>query len=128
MRIVALMLVTVVAGCAVADGSLDERERSALERRLADRVAGEPQDCVPIVQNTAFTAVDRRTLVYDPGGTVWVNRLRDDCGGLRADSAILIEASGGRYCRNDRIRSLDPGSSIPGPVCMLGEFTPYRRR
>jgi hypothetical protein len=121
-----LMLAFALAGCAAA-GSLGDRESEGLRRDLAERVAGPAQRCVPRIQPTGLNAVDRRTLVYDTPGTLWVNRLRADCAGLRPDSIIVIEVGGDSYCRNDRIRALDPGGSIPGPICLLGDFTPYRR-
>jgi len=123
----ALLLVLAVTGCAAA-GSIEDRESEALRRDLAARVEGEPDRCVPRVQATALTAVDRRTLVYDTPGTLWVNKLRSDCPSLRPGSAIIIETAGDQYCRNDRIRAFDPGGRIPGPICLLGDFTPYRRR
>lgn len=123
----AVLLILALAGCAAA-GSMEDRESEALRRDLAERVSGEPERCVPRIQATALNPVDRRTLVYDTPGTLWVNRLRADCPSLRPDSTIVIETSGDQYCRNDRIRALEPGGSIPGPICLLGDFTPYRRR
>ncbi|HEX8644093.1 MAG TPA: DUF6491 family protein [Allosphingosinicella sp.] len=120
------ILFAVLAGCAAA-GSLEDRERTALARDLAGRSAGEPRRCVPAVQGVSLNAVDRRTLVYDTPGTLYVSRLRTDCPSLRPDSTIVVEAYGDQYCANDRIRALDPGTTIPGPLCLLGEFTPYRR-
>jgi len=122
----ALLLVLALAGCAAA-GSFEDRERAALERDLAGRTAGEPRRCVPAIQAVALNAADRRTIVYDTPGTLWVSRLRADCPGLRPDSTIVIEAYGDQYCANDRIRALEPGTNIPGPICLLGQFTPYRR-
>ena len=122
----ALLLVLALGSC-VAAGSMEERESRALSRDLAGRVAGEPERCVPRIQAVALNAVDRRTLVYDTPGTLWVNRLRADCPSLRPDSTILIETGGDQYCRNDRVRALEPGGRIPGPICLLGDFTPYRR-
>ena len=123
----ALLLVLALGSC-VAAGSMEERESKALGRDLAERVAGEPERCVPRIQAAGLNAVDRRTLVYDTPGTLWVNRLRADCPGLRPDSTLVIETAGDQYCRNDRIRALDPGGLIPGPICLLGDFTPHRRR
>ncbi len=126
MRIAALLLpLLALAGCAAA-GPVADRERNALERRLASMVAGEPRDCVPQMQATSLNAVDRRTIVYDAVGTLWVSRLAADCPGMRPGSAILVETYGDRYCRNDRIRALEPGTTVPGPICLLGEWTPYR--
>jgi len=127
MTVRALLALLAVGGCAAA-GSLEERERTALDRDLAERVAGPPERCISTTQGVSLTAVDRRTLVYDTPGTLWVNRLRADCPSLRPDSAIVIEAAGDNYCRLDRIRALEPGTTIPGPICTLGDFTPYRRR
>ena len=127
MRIALLLIAAALGGCAAA-GPLEDRERNALDRRLADLVAGEPRECVPQMQGSALTAVDRRTLVYDTVGTLWVTRLAADCPSLRPDSTIIVETYGDRYCRNDRIRALQPGTTIPGPICLLGSFTPYRAR
>jgi hypothetical protein len=127
MKIPTLMLALALGGCAAA-GSVENRESAALERQLAERVAGEPDRCVPRIGATALHAVDRQTVVYDTPGTLWVNRLRGGCPGLRPDAAIVIETSGDSYCRNDRFRTIEVGSSIPGPTCLLGDFTPYRRR
>jgi hypothetical protein len=123
----ALMLLLVLAGCAGSGAGMEERERSRLERQLAGRVAGEPRRCITRFQGTALTAVDRSTVVYDAPGALWVNRLRGDCPGLRPDDALIVESHGDEYCANDRIRPVERGSNIPGAVCFLGEFTPYRR-
>lgn len=124
----ALFLTLALAGCAAAGSVDDNREARALERDLATRTAGEPENCVPHYQTQALHAVDRTTLVYDAPGMLWVNKLRSECPGLRPDSTIIVEAHGDQYCRGDRIRALDPGTTIPGPWCQLGTFTPYRRR
>ncbi len=123
----AFVLALALAGCA-GRGSIEERERSGLERALAGRTAGAPQACVPRVQATNLNAVDSRTVTYDTGGTLYVSRLAAECPGLRPDSTLVVETFGDRYCANDRLRALEPGTTIPGPICRLGEFTPYRAR
>jgi hypothetical protein len=120
--------VLALAGCASAGEVEDTREARALQRQLAERVAGEPEDCVPRNQIQSLQAVDGRTIVYDTGRDLWVSRLAADCPSLRPDSTLVVETFGDRYCRNDRVRALEPGSTIPGPICLLGEFTPYRTR
>ena len=128
MKTGAIMLsLLALSGCA-ARGSLDERERTGLERDLAAREAGAPQACVTRLQATSLNAVDRRTIVYDTGRTLYVSRLAADCPSLRPDVTLVVESFGDRYCENDRVRALEQGSSIPGPICRLGEFTPYRVR
>lgn len=127
MRVLILPLLA-LSGCAAAGEVEDTSEARALSRELATRVAGETRDCVPHRQGQGLSAADRRTIVYDVPGELWVSRLAADCPGLRPDSTIVIEMSGGRYCRNDLFRALDPGTTIPGPICRLGSFTPYRER
>ena len=117
-----------LSGCAATGDVEDSADARALSRELATRTAGEPRECVPQRQGQSLTASDRRTIVYDLPGELWVNRLAADCPGLRPHSTIIVETFGDRYCRNDRIRALEPGTTIPGPICLLESFTPYRKR
>jgi hypothetical protein len=117
-----------LAGCASAGEMEETAESRALQRQLAERVAGEPENCVPQSQLQSLQPVDPRTIVYETGREIWVNRLPADCRSLRPGTTLIVEAQGDRYCRNDRVRALEPGSTVPGPICRLGSFTPYRRR
>jgi hypothetical protein len=99
-----------------------------LAAELAGRSAGAERECVPRITGEALRVVDARTLVYGRGGTVYVNRLARPCPGLTAHSQLIVEADAGHYCRNTRIRPVEPGSAIPGPVCLLGRWTPYAAR
>jgi hypothetical protein len=129
MRATLLLAPILIAGCSATDGrQSSSRDMEALERLLADRVAGPPQDCVPQRPGASLRAADRRTILYDTGREIWVNRLDAECPGLRPDSTLVIEAHDSRYCRLDRVRAIEPGATIPGPVCALRSFTPYRRR
>ena len=98
-----------------------------LARYVQGRVPAETLACVPVSQGRSLNVVDSGTLVYERGGTLWVNRLRSDCPGLGTNSTLLVELSSGQYCRGDRFRELESGASIPGPYCILGDFTAYRR-
>jgi hypothetical protein len=99
--------------------------------RLAEAVAGrspEPaQSCVATDEATALRILDAHTVAYESGATVWINRLPRDCPALRADDRLAVEMHGREYCRDDRFRTISPGSALPGPVCALGDFVPYRR-
>lgn len=122
----ALPLLFLVAGCAATGASMSGEED--LVRELEGRVAGAPEQCVDAEPPHNLTPVDGRTLTYREGSTIWVNRLTADCPGLRAYDRVLVESHGGRFCRGDHIRSLEPVGGIPGPVCFLGDFVPYRPR
>jgi hypothetical protein len=113
----------VLAGCA-ATGTTSAESDLALE--LADRVPGEPENCVSTSPSDGLVIGDSRTVTYRDGRTLWVNRLSSACPGLRPMATLIVESyGGGQICKGDRIRALDPGGTIPGPYCMLGEFVPY---
>jgi hypothetical protein len=109
---------------ACATGSAREAD---LSLELAGRTAGEPRDCVPASAGDSLVARDSRTLVYRRGDTIWVNRLAAACPGVDPVSTLIVDVQGSQHCRGDHVRALEPGRSIPGPICVLGSFTPYRR-
>jgi hypothetical protein len=120
-----LLLLIPLAGCAAASSPSDGEDR--LARELAGRVAGEPQRCISLMPHQGLTIEDRQTLVHRGGNVIWVNRLEHECPGFGPMNTLVIEAHGSQYCRGDRVRAIEPGSSIPGPVCPLADFVPYRR-
>lgn len=127
MRIPALLpLLLLAAGC-VAPDSRGSDETAAFERELAGRVAGSTETCIPTSQGANLRIVDGRTLVYEQGRTLWVNRLDSPCPGMRPMDTLIVELHGSQYCRGDHFRSTSTGNTIPGPICVLNDFTPYRR-
>lgn len=122
------LLLLALGGCAVAGTQSISREAESLQNELAGRVAGEPERCVHASQSDALRAVDPNTIVYRRGGVIWVNRLPASCPGLRPLTTLIIEPKlGTSYCRDDLVRALEPGATIPGPVCRIGDFVPYRK-
>ncbi|HEX8379767.1 MAG TPA: hypothetical protein VF619_04345 [Allosphingosinicella sp.] len=119
MRLLPILLLT--SACAAspardADLSLD----------LASRSAGPAERCVSASSN--LYPHDSRTLVYEEGDVVWVNRLPAACPGLRPTAMLILEPyEGSRFCSGERFRTLERPGGIPGPYCRLGDFTPYRR-
>jgi hypothetical protein len=113
-----------LAGCAPVrpdgDGAAE------LAQLLAGRTAAETQACVPIAPARSLRVIDSSTLVYDQGGTLWVNRLRAECPGLQPHGTLIVEPTSGQYCRGDKFRELETGAIIAGPTCILGDFTAYR--
>ena len=116
----------VLASCAAHPETGPTRDQDALARELAGMRAGEARSCIPTQGRQGLTIVDQRTLTLRSGRTLWVNRLEAPCPGLRPLDTLIVELHGSQYCRNDRIRGLEPGSSIPGPSCLLGDWRPYR--
>lgn len=118
-----LPILLLASACAV--GSVREADLSG---ELAGLSSGPPEQCVGAVSAANLAARDSSTLVYRRGATIWVNRLAAPCPGLRATSTLILEPTdGSRYCRGDRFRSVETAQAIPGPYCVLGDFTPYSR-
>jgi hypothetical protein len=123
-----LPMIVLLGACAASGTESESRDQRALAEELAGRVAGEADRCIPARQGQGLQAVDRRTIVYRDGRTIWVNRLDSNCPGLDPMNTLIVEAHGSQYCRGDRVRGLEPQSSIPGPTCLLRDFVPYIRR
>ena len=122
----ALMLIaaaTLVASCtgpAAPPGSNFAAE-------TAGRIAGPTQSCITTNVSENLHALDAQTLAYGTGRTMYVNRLPSACPAVNQFNTIIVEPTlGGQYCRGDRIRGLEAGANIPGPTCILGDWTPYR--
>ena len=115
-----------LAGCAGHSETSPTREQEALGRELAGMRAGEAKRCIAAHRQGSPTIVDRSTVTLQEGRTLWVNRLDSPCPGLQPFNTLIVEVHGSEYCRNDKVRGLEPGSSIPGPICLLGDWVPYR--
>jgi hypothetical protein len=115
-----------LSACAEEGGGPSERAEAAFERELAGRTAGEPRSCIPAGAGRRLVVRDSRTIVQDEGRTLWVSRLDRPCPGLDPFGTLEIQAQGGQYCSGDRVRGLEAGRTIPGPWCVLRDFTPYR--
>ncbi|WP_155263141.1 hypothetical protein [Sphingomonas segetis] len=101
---------------------------AALAQETAGRVAGPPQTCISSNRSENLRVLDPQTLAYGFGRTIYINHLPAACPGLSMFNTIIVEADDGmQYCRNNRIRALEPGAIIPGPTCVLGDWVPYTR-
>ena len=96
-------------------------------RELAGHTPGPAQTCISAIPSQNLRVIDPQTIAYDRGSTLWVNRLEQPCPVLSPHNTLIIDASGGQYCRGDRIQGAEPGASIAGPVCTLRDWTPYGR-
>ena len=101
-------------------------ERAGPPRELVGRVAGKPQNCVPLEQGQSLRiAGDGHVLLYGFGRTLWVNHL-GQCS-LNPDDVLVTRLYGSSYCRGYIVQSVDRTSHIPGPTCILSDFVPYNR-
>lgn len=122
---------TLVAACGDVDSTpvpLTEKQSALLTKELNGKVAGKPVNCINDYDTSNLIRISDNMLLYRVSGRlVYQNNLRYSCPGIARDTDIIVsEQFGGQKCRGDVIRLVDRNSGMTGPVCSLGEFTPYR--
>ncbi|MDF7774669.1 hypothetical protein P1X14_05370 [Sphingomonas sp. AOB5] len=116
-----------LAGLTAMGPAQDTSGDADLAKAIEGRTAGAPLECVSASFVGTPQIIDRDTLLYRSGRTLYVNQLDAPCPGLEEGNTIIVELHGSQLCKNDSIRTLDPGMTIPGPYCRLGKFTPYKK-
>ena len=101
------------------------------ERQLAQaiegRVAGEPVDCIDLHRVRSSRIINRTAIVYDAGGTIYVNRPRAGASSLKDWDVMVTRPFGSRLCSVDTVHMVSPGSHMLSGVVFLGDFVPYKR-
>lgn len=121
----AVLAAVALAGCSANAASDVAGDDTALNKALAGRVAGPPQNCISVTARDGPMIIGE-TLLYRDGRRLWRTEPVDGCPSLRGDPILVVEMHGSQLCRNDRFRTLDRSSMlIPGPYCRFGTFTPY---
>lgn len=119
------------AAALTAAPAVSAREKLApeakLEKLLEGRVAGEPQDCLPLTSISSSQVIDKTAIVYRVGSTLWVNRPRGGADSLDDDDILVTKTSGSQLCSIDTVELRDRSSHMYSGFVSLGEFVPYRR-
>lgn len=126
MKVVSLAVLAAILTIGPAAASREDRDTRLLRKEIAGRSPGPPERCMSNARLGQATLYGD-TIVYRDGATVWLNRLTD-CPGVSRDPILVFDIFGGQLCENDIVRTVNRGAiGIPGPVCPLGKFTPYRK-
>lgn len=84
------------------------------------------EQCLPTRRIRGVDVLDGRTLIFDLGrDRNYLVRLNRQCFGLRRNTPISYEITGGRLCRLDGIRALENwgvNRLVPGPRCSIPSF------
>lgn len=125
------LLVLAAATAAVSPASARPADRAKgeaeLARALEGRVAGEPVDCINLRRVRSSRIIDRTAIVYDAGGTLYVNRPRSGAGSLTDWDVMVTRPFGSRLCRIDPVQMYSPGARMLSGIVFLGDFVPYKR-
>jgi hypothetical protein len=125
------LLILAAAAAAFAPAQARSPDPDKGERKLAQalegRVAGEPVDCIDLHRIRSSRIIDRTAIVYDAGGTLYVNRPRSGARSLRDWDVMVTKPFGSRLCSVDTVQMYSPGSNMLGGIVFLGDFVPYKR-
>ncbi len=133
-----MMIRTIALGLALATGAplaaQDDGNDAAptegeakLARMLEGRVAGEPQNCIPMRPHADLTVIDRTALVYEVGQTLYVNVTRDPRRLDDNDTLVRRTSIPNRLCSTEIITKIDRFHGAYTGNVSLGEFIPYRK-
>ena len=129
MKKVLLTLAAAAAAFAPAQAKSPDPEKGERElaQALEGRVAGEPVGCIDLHRVRSSRIINRTAIVYDAGGTLYVNRPRSGARSLKDWDVMVTRPFGSRLCRVDTVQMYSPGSHILGGLVFLGDFVPYKR-
>ncbi len=122
-----IVIAALAAAPAVPAGAARSGPDAQLANLLKGRVAQQPVRCITVSQNETPRIISGRAIVWRVGQRLYVNRLRARAETLNDDDILITEIYGGQLCRNDRVRPLNRGSTIPRAALLLSDFTPYVR-
>lgn len=125
------LIPTLFVAAALAAVPATAREKLAPEDQLAKllegRVAGKPQNCIPLSTTQSSQIIDKTAIVYRVGSTLWVNRPKGGAESLDDDDILVLKTSGSQLCSIDALELHDRTSHMYSGFVSLGEFVPYRR-
>lgn len=124
-------MIFAAAALAAIPATASAREKLAPEEQLAKllegRVAGEPQNCIPLSMARSSQVIDKTAIVYRVGSTLWVNRPEGGASSLDDDDILVTKLSGSQLCSIDAVQLRDRSSHMYSGFVSLGKFVPYRR-
>jgi hypothetical protein len=98
-----------------------------LAKLTEGRTPGKPVDCIDLSRVRSSQIVDGTAIVYDAGGTLYVNRPRGGAESLTSWDVMVTKPFGNELCRPDVVQLLDSGSHFYKGSVFLGDFVPYKR-
>lgn len=124
----AILIVAIGLAAGASAPERDAKRMAELATELEGRTAGPPRSCIGSRESHGVESFGDSTLVFRVSrNLVYVNEVRGRCPGIGRNRALVTQSFTGGLCRGDRAQSADLISRTSGGVCILGDFTPYRR-
>jgi hypothetical protein len=126
-KLLPLLIGTLVLGAASAQAARPVDREAELARALEGRVAGDPVDCIDLHRVHGTRIIADTAIIYDAGGTLYVNRPRAGASSLNHWDALLTRLPTNQLCSVDAVQMINPSTRTMTGIVMLGDFVPYRR-
>ena len=85
----------------------------------------EPSNCIKVRLIRSVEIVNEEILILrGTHGRYWLNKLRNQCHGLRDDMALAVHQYGAQICANDRFEAQERAGSPFSVSCRWGQFEP----
>ncbi len=126
-RLLPLICGALILASAPAPAASRADPETRLARILEGRVAGPPVDCINLRRIRSSQIVDDTAIVYDAGGTLYVNRPRAGRTSLDHSDILVTNLHSSELCSIDVVRLLDSSSRMQTGIVFLGDFVPYSR-
>ncbi len=123
MRRLVLPLFALVASCTSLPLARDDS--ADLAKETVGKVAEKPRSCIAL-DDARGAKLFNDAIVYRVNRRLSYVNAAKGCNAFDTDPIFVNEVSNGQLCRGDIIRLISRSGGIPGPTCVLGEFTPYR--
>jgi hypothetical protein len=116
-----------LGGCATVASETAQGPDPRLTAELEGRVAGKPQNCLPL-DRTVGSEIFRDVILYrESRNRVWVADA-PGCGASRPSDDILVQnVFGSQLCRGDIVRQVSRVGGFAGGACSIRSFTPYTK-
>jgi len=123
MRRIVLPLFALMASCTSLPLARDDS--ADLAKETVGKVAEKPRSCIAL-DDARGAKLFNDAIVYRVNRRLSYVNAAKGCNAFDTDPIFVNEVSNGQLCRGDIIRLISRSGGIPGPTCVLGEFTPYR--
>ena len=120
-----------LASCVTAPNQIthSSKAQAKLSQALAGRTAGPAVDCIRNYPANQMHIVDDSTILFDQGGTVYVQQPRGGCPGIGTPGNVLITRSVGTNstCSGDIGNIVHIPTGTGRGACIFSQFVPYTR-
>ena len=125
MKTLAYVGAALTLGSTMAIAASTPQER--IDKELGGWVAGPPERCVDLRKITA-TAAYGDTMLFKVRSAIKYRTQSTGCPAARVGLSIVTNTDYAKLCSGDAVGLMDLENDMVAGSCMVGEFTPFRRK